>query len=102
MYGGENLPRNKYPEENNKYRVDEHSGCGGGPASNAGYLLALWGQNVSFQGVVQRPDLSFAVDQSEPRPKNPHRIFAGNCGGSGRDRRCRSLRTHKYSHLSHG
>ncbi len=43
---------NKYPEENNKYRVDEHIGCGGGPASNAGYLLALWGQNVSFQGVV--------------------------------------------------
>lgn len=42
----------KFPIENTKQRVKKHIDCGGGPASNAGYLLALWGQDVSFQGVV--------------------------------------------------
>ena len=42
----------KYPLENTKQRVGKHIDCGGGPASNAGYLLALWDQSVSFQGVV--------------------------------------------------
>ena len=41
-----------YPVENTKQRVGKHIDCGGGPASNAGYLLALWNQDVSFQGVV--------------------------------------------------
>lgn len=43
---------NKYPVENTKQRVGKHIDCGGGPASNAGYLLALWGCDVSFQGVA--------------------------------------------------
>ena len=42
----------KFPIENTKQRVKKHIDCGGGPASNAGYLLALWGCDVSFQGVV--------------------------------------------------
>ncbi len=42
----------EYPIENTKKRVGEHIDCGGGPASNAGYLLALWGCDVSFQGIV--------------------------------------------------
>lgn len=42
----------KYPLENTKQRVGKHIDCGGGPASNAGYLLALWDQSVSFQGVA--------------------------------------------------
>lgn len=42
----------EYPIENTKKRVSKHIDCGGGPASNAGYLLALWGCNVSFQGVA--------------------------------------------------
>lgn len=42
----------KFPKENTKCRVSKHIDCGGGPASNAGYLLALWDQTVSFQGVV--------------------------------------------------
>ena len=42
----------KYPIENTKQRVGKHIDCGGGPASNAGYLLALWGCDVSFQGVA--------------------------------------------------
>ena len=41
-----------FPVENTKQRVKEHIDCGGGPASNASYLLALWGEDVSFQGVV--------------------------------------------------
>ena len=41
-----------FPEENKKKRVKKHIDCGGGPASNASYLLALWNQSVSFQGVV--------------------------------------------------
>ena len=42
----------KFPIENTKKRVGKHIDCGGGPASNAGYLLSLWGCDVSFQGVV--------------------------------------------------
>lgn len=42
----------KFPIENTKQRVKKHIDCGGGPASNAGYLLALWNQSVAFQGVV--------------------------------------------------
>ena len=41
-----------YPVENTKQRVGKHIDCGGGPASNAGYLLSLWGCDVSFQGVA--------------------------------------------------
>lgn len=42
----------KYPIENTKMRLGKHIDCGGGPASNAAYLLGLWGCDVSFQGVV--------------------------------------------------
>lgn len=42
----------RFPIENTKNRVGKHIACGGGPTSNAGYLLALWGCDVSFQGVV--------------------------------------------------
>ena len=42
----------EYPIENTKMRLGEHIDCGGGPASNAAYLLGLWGCDVSFQGVV--------------------------------------------------
>ena len=41
-----------YPVENTKVRVKKYIGCGGGPASTAGYLLGLWGAYSSFQGVV--------------------------------------------------
>lgn len=46
------LPINTYPIENNKYRIDKKIECGGGPASNAAYLLAKWGEDVSFVGIV--------------------------------------------------
>ena len=40
-----------YPEENEKYRLTEKIECGGGPASNAAYLLGKWGLNTYFAGV---------------------------------------------------
>ena len=46
------LPTNTYPIENNKYRIDKKIECGGGPASNAAYLLAKWKEDVSFVGIV--------------------------------------------------
>ncbi len=42
----------EFPTENTKKRVTKHIDCGGGPASNAAYLLSLWGCDVSFQGVI--------------------------------------------------
>lgn len=42
----------KYPIENTKTRTTSHISCGGGPASNAAYLLSLWNKDVSFQGVI--------------------------------------------------
>ena len=47
------LPLNHYPEENKKIRLDYPKvECGGGSASNCAYLLAKWGLEVYFAGVV--------------------------------------------------
>ncbi len=46
------LPVEAYPTENTKYRIESTVECGGGPASNAAYLLAKWGVNTSFVGAV--------------------------------------------------
>lgn len=46
------MPMDSFPKENIKYRVDNAVSCGGGPASNAAYLLSLWGVNTYFAGVV--------------------------------------------------
>ena len=46
------LPVEAFPEENIKYRIESHVECGGGPASNAAYLLAKWGVDTSFVGAV--------------------------------------------------
>lgn len=46
------FPIDRFPKENTKMRLTNHVNCGGGPASNAAYLLALWGEMVSFSGVV--------------------------------------------------
>lgn len=50
------MPMNSYPIENSKYRVTDAVGCGGGPASNAAYLLAKWGIDTYFAGVVGKDD----------------------------------------------
>lgn len=46
------LPMTKYPEENKKIRIPKKIECGGGPASNAAYLLAKWGMDTTFVGIV--------------------------------------------------
>ncbi|MEG0025713.1 MAG: PfkB family carbohydrate kinase [Bacilli bacterium] len=45
-------PVDSYPVENTKSRVHDLIECGGGPASNAAYLLGKWGLDVTFAGVV--------------------------------------------------
>lgn len=46
------IPVEEYPIENTKNRVKERIECGGGPASNAAYLLGKWGMDVWFAGIV--------------------------------------------------
>ena len=46
------IPVDGYPQENTKNRVENRIECGGGPASNAAYLLGCWGSDVEFVGVV--------------------------------------------------
>ena len=41
-----------YPQENTKTRLSSTVSCGGGPASNAAYLLGKWNSDVSFSGLV--------------------------------------------------
>lgn len=43
---------NGFPVENRKYRINDKVECGGGPASNAAYLLGKWGMDTAFIGVV--------------------------------------------------
>jgi len=46
------LPIDNYPIENTKTRINEIIKCGGGPASNAAYLLSKWGINTYFAGII--------------------------------------------------
>lgn len=46
------IPMDDFPKENTKNRVNARMECGGGPASNAAYLLGKWGAEVYFLGVV--------------------------------------------------
>lgn len=46
------FPLKKFPEENTKNRVKKIVEAGGGPASNAAYLLGKWNQEPYFVGVV--------------------------------------------------
>ena len=41
---------NNYPRENTKGIAVDFIESGGGPASNAAYLLGLWGENVNYVG----------------------------------------------------
>lgn len=41
-----------YPKENIKYRVEKRIECGGGPASNAAYLLGKWGVTTYIASIV--------------------------------------------------
>ncbi len=46
----------EYPQENYKYRLPGRIGCGGGPASNAAYLLGKWGVDTSIATVLGSDD----------------------------------------------
>lgn len=46
------MPMDHYPIENRKVRVYGKVECGGGSSSNCAYLLAKWGINTYFAGVV--------------------------------------------------
>lgn len=46
------LPMDGFVIENEKYRVNKRIECGGGPASNAAYLLSKWGVKSYFMGSV--------------------------------------------------
>lgn len=46
------IPVDSYPVENTKNRISKRIECGGGPASNAAYLLAKWNIETYFVGVV--------------------------------------------------
>ncbi len=41
-----------FPLENKKIRINKKIECGGGPASNAAYLLAKWKMDATFIGIV--------------------------------------------------
>ncbi len=46
------LPVSHYPKENTKNRIHETVSCGGGAAANGASLLAKWGIDTYFAGVV--------------------------------------------------
>lgn len=46
------FPLKGFIEENKKIRIKERIECGGGPASNAAYLLGKWGIETYIAGVV--------------------------------------------------
>ena len=46
------FPVDEYPLENNKYKIQEQIECGGGSCGNAAYLLAKWGLDVNYVGMV--------------------------------------------------
>lgn len=46
------LPTNEFPVENKKMRIKKQVACGGGPTCNASYLLAKWGIDTTFAGIV--------------------------------------------------
>ncbi len=46
------LPIDHYPEENKKTRIPFKVECGGGSSSNCAFLLAAWGLDTGFAGII--------------------------------------------------
>ena len=46
------IPVESFIKENTKTRIKNKIECGGGPASNAAYLLGKWGMDTTFLGIV--------------------------------------------------
>jgi len=57
------LPVDSFPSENTKNRVTSRMECGGGPASNAAYLLGKWNMNTTFIGVVGNDDYGHFIKE---------------------------------------
>src|SRR5262245_46298694 len=51
-----NLALAGFPDEDDKVSVPSKRESGGGPAANAAYLLATWGVDCGFAGVVRDDD----------------------------------------------
>ena len=50
------VPVDEYPIENTKYRYNEKYSSGGGPASNAAYLLGKWGIDTVIASTIGSDD----------------------------------------------
>ena len=50
------VPVDDYPIENTKYRYNEKYSAGGGPASNAAYLLGKWGVDTVIASTIGSDD----------------------------------------------
>lgn len=57
------FPVKEYPEENTKNRLLKRVECGGGPASNAAYLLGKWGLPTWFLGIVGNDEYGEVIKQ---------------------------------------
>ncbi len=55
------VPVDDYPTENTKYRYNEKYSAGGGPASNAAYLLGKWGIETVIASVVGSDDFGTKI-----------------------------------------
>ena len=57
------IPLEQFPVENTKNRIKNCIECGGGPSSNAAYVLGKWGVDVSFAGVVGNDEKGIKVQK---------------------------------------
>lgn len=58
------LPVNEFPEENEKYQFKGKTQCGGGSALICAYLLAKWGVDTYYMGVVGNDYYGDKIKQS--------------------------------------
>lgn len=55
------VPVDEYPIENTKYRYSEKYSSGGGPASNAAYLLGKWGMDTVIASSIGSDDFGTKI-----------------------------------------
>ena len=55
------VPVDDYPIENTKYRFSEKYSAGGGPASNAAYLLGKWGIETVIATTIGSDDFGTKI-----------------------------------------
>ena len=55
------VPVDEYPVENTKYRYNEKYAAGGGPASNAAFLLGKWGIDTVIATVIGSDDFGTKI-----------------------------------------